>query len=152
MREFIKKSPSSEIVTLLENMDRLLSVHEYAVEAQAEYWIGNDDPAGTLIQIAQKLVDDILLHAEKGLLGLDQVGHCQPSEASNSGKRPNFPPWIHDILREWLENHLENPYPTEDEKEILMNKTQLTMAQINNYFINARRRIVPLLKKQRIPQ
>jgi hypothetical protein len=150
MREFIKKSSVNEIVSLLENMDRLLSVHEYVVEAQAEYWIGNDDASGTLMHVAQMLVDEILLVADRRLVGNDPIDLHQPSESSTSAKRPNFPQWIHDVLREWLENHLENPYPAEEEKELLMNKTQLTMSQINNYFINARRRLVPLLKKQRM--
>lgn len=41
-----------------------------------------------------------------------------------------------------LFEHTENPYPTEDEKQILMQQTNLNLKQVNNWFINARRRIL----------
>lgn len=41
-----------------------------------------------------------------------------------------------------LFEHTENPYPTEDEKQLLMQQTNLNLKQVNNWFINARRRIL----------
>jgi len=53
-----------------------------------------------------------------------------------------FPKVTTNILRAWLFQHLMHPYPTEDQKRQLSSDTGLTILQVNNWFINARRRIV----------
>lgn len=52
-------------------------------------------------------------------------------------------------MLEWLREHQDNPYPNDDEKEMLINKTKLTINQINYWFTNARRRILPKWALQR---
>ena len=47
------------------------------------------------------------------------------------------------FMLEWLREHQDNPYPNDDEKEMLIAKTKLTINQINYWFTNARRRILP---------
>ena len=80
-------------------------------------------------------------------------------------KKCNFPKEATAVLKAWLFQHLmviveqmkskisfivpkksfftfQNPYPSEDEKFLLSRDTGLTIGQINEWFINARRRIM----------
>jgi len=57
-------------------------------------------------------------------------------------KRGIFPKQATNILRAWLFQNLTHPYPSEEQKKQLSQQTGLTILQVNNWFINARRRIV----------
>ncbi|CAN6618124.1 hypothetical protein TRVA0_007S01332 [Trichomonascus vanleenenianus] len=76
----------------------------------------------------------------------DQPHQQQPPQKKRRG---NLPRPVTDILRNWLDDHVHHPYPTEAEKNQLMRQTGLTMNQISNWFINARRRRLPALHKNR---
>ncbi|XP_061501608.1 homeobox protein PKNOX2 [Anopheles gambiae] len=69
---------------------------------------------------------------------------------SGSGKRHKrgiLPKHATSVMRAWLFQHLVHPYPTEDEKRAIAAQTNLTLLQVNNWFINARRRILlPMLE------
>ncbi|KAI9336097.1 hypothetical protein BDR26DRAFT_865130 [Obelidium mucronatum] len=56
-----------------------------------------------------------------------------PSPASLKS-RANFTPDVLDILTSWLVAHKQDPYPTVEQKRALAS------TQVNNWFINARRR------------
>ncbi|XP_072464230.1 homeobox protein Meis3 isoform X1 [Notamacropus eugenii] len=60
----------------------------------------------------------------------------------HSKKRGIFPKVATNIMRAWLFQHLAHPYPSEEQKKQLAQDTGLTILQVNNWFINARRRIV----------
>lgn len=63
--------------------------------------------------------------------------------------RANLPRSSVRVLMEWLADNLDDPYPTEAEKSELCSTTQLSKQQLNNWFVNARRRVVPAAKKRR---
>ncbi|TPX38038.1 hypothetical protein SmJEL517_g00047 [Synchytrium microbalum] len=57
-------------------------------------------------------------------------------------KRPNHSAEVSRVLKEWLFSHKEHPYPTDEEKDKLCTQTGLSITQCNNWFINARRRLL----------
>jgi hypothetical protein len=67
-------------------------------------------------------------------------------------RRGNLPKTVTAVLKQWLVDHCRNPYPTEAEKTGLKDKTGLTLNQISNWFINARRRLLPQIIDTMLPQ
>ncbi|RKP09885.1 homeobox protein Pknox1, partial [Thamnocephalis sphaerospora] len=55
-------------------------------------------------------------------------------------RRSNHPQGAVAICRRWLFAHRHHPYPTADEKNELCHQTGLRLSQINDWFVNARRR------------
>ena len=49
-------------------------------------------------------------------------------------RRGNLPKAVTDTLRAWFQEHVANPYPTEDEKQMLMDRTGLTISQVRSTF------------------
>jgi hypothetical protein len=88
-------------------------------------------------------------------------------DSKSKKRRGNLPKPVTDILRAWFHEHLDHPYPSEDDKQMLIARTGLTISQvcnrttvgsddspglsceqISNWFINARRRQLPALRSQ----
>lgn len=66
--------------------------------------------------------------------------------SSKKLKRGVLPKRATQIMKSWLFQHIAHPYPTEDEKRQIATQTNLSMLQVNNWFINGRRRILqPML-------
>lgn len=95
-------------------------------------------------------IDELLSIA--GEHEIDYQYNMKPNKALNNAKfkqkRTNYSKYVSKILKSWLNENLVNPYPTEKEKQSLSDQTGLNQTQINNWFINARRRILPSLKQQ----
>jgi len=92
---------------------------------------------------------------QKGLPGeetLLQEGAYSPQTPSKK-RRGNLPKTATNLLKKWLFDHLFHPYPTEEEKSSLALQSGLSLNQISNWFINARRRILqPMLESVRQQQ
>ena len=62
---------------------------------------------------------------------------------TNRPKQSRFPPESVAILKIWLEKHMENPYPTSQEKTELAAMAHLSVQQVSNWFVNHRQRQLP---------
>lgn len=58
--------------------------------------------------------------------------HSMDHDGRNKKRRGNLPKAVTDILKTWLSNHLEHPYPSEDEKHELVARTGLSLAQVGS--------------------
>ena len=97
------------------------------------------------------------------------IDNFQPADGERRSKkrRGNLPKWQTDFMRAWYNDHLGNPYPTDDEKHMIMRETGLTLEQVSrlvffgrpygstypimqvaNWFINCRRRHGPEMTRQ----
>lgn len=70
------------------------------------------------------------------------------SQPNKKKTRNNLPKETTYILLKWLNQHLNHPYPNSFEKNQLMLSTGLNQQQLSNWFINARRRKIKVLKLQ----
>lgn len=59
--------------------------------------------------------------------------HSMDHHSSSKKRRGNLPKPVTDILRNWLHQNMEHPYPTEEEKNQLIERTGLSMAQVSSY-------------------
>eukprot|EP00730_Choanoeca_flexa_P014985 TRINITY_DN6753_c0_g1_i1.p1 TRINITY_DN6753_c0_g1~~TRINITY_DN6753_c0_g1_i1.p1 ORF type:complete len:473 (+),score=72.55 TRINITY_DN6753_c0_g1_i1:120-1538(+) len=66
----------------------------------------------------------------------------RPSGVTNKPGRNNLPKEVTAKLKTWFFDHADHPYPNEEKKMELANECSLTIMQINNWFINARRRLI----------
>ncbi|KAF2846122.1 hypothetical protein T440DRAFT_522048 [Plenodomus tracheiphilus IPT5] len=58
----------------------------------------------------------------------------------NRKRRGNLPKESTNLLKEWFAANRASPYPTEDQKLQLCHRANLSINQVSNWFINARRR------------
>ncbi|KFQ15063.1 Homeobox protein PKNOX2, partial [Leptosomus discolor] len=97
-------------------------------------------------QVLAQAIAPGALQIPNAQVNLDLTSLLDSEDKKSKNKRGVLPKHATNIMRSWLFQHLMHPYPTEDEKRQIAAQTNLTLLQVNNWFINARRRILqPML-------
>ena len=73
-------------------------------------------------------------------LPVSRTARSRKNKIAARKRRSNLPKPVVDILSEWLEQNKYNAYPSEFTKQEMATKMGITVKQVNNWFINARRR------------
>ncbi|ELU05786.1 hypothetical protein CAPTEDRAFT_221385, partial [Capitella teleta] len=87
-----------------------------------------------------------------GLHSPSDLGDDDFSDDKNKNKRGVLPKQATQVMKKWLFQHIMHPYPSEDEKRQIAGQTNLTLLQVNNWFINARRRILQPMLDASLPE
>lgn len=53
-----------------------------------------------------------------------------PIDPKSKRRRGNLPKPVTDILRAWFHEHLDHPYPSEEDKQMFMTRTGLSISQV----------------------
>lgn len=53
-----------------------------------------------------------------------------PIDSKNKRRRGNLPKPTTEILKKWFHEHLDHPYPSEEDKQMFMTRTNLTISQV----------------------
>jgi hypothetical protein len=72
----------------------------------------------------------------------DSILHSIIFSYSTASKDSSFPRKAQIMLLDWLQEHKNHPYPTKQQKQDLCKKAGITLHQLNQWFTNARIRIL----------
>ena len=57
----------------------------------------------------------------------------EPMDSRGKRRRGNLPKPVTDILRAWFHEHLDHPYPSEEDKQMFITRTGLSMSQVRSH-------------------
>lgn len=84
--------------------------------------------------LKQRLTTDLMEYVRKHWVAID--GADSDGNAAAGAKRKRRPLDVEAlaILGKWWEEHINEPYPTEEDKAVLAASANLTIVQVNNWF------------------
>ena len=114
--------------TSLTNGDRT-STDPYATDAGTPYIRAQSYPYVSAVHqdLEPPTPRSLPPHSQHSSFGV--IGDATDSKAKR--RRGNLPKPVTDILRAWFHEHLDHPYPTEEDKQMFMSRTGLTLSQVS---------------------
>jgi hypothetical protein len=125
-----------ELELIYASRDDWLGKFEATLREHAEVRFVSDDERQRVFHATKNKFDNLVQALQNKYLS--QVLNLQESILMRSKKRGNLPKNATNVLKTWLFSNFLHPYPSEAEKIELSQQTNLTITQINNWFINAR--------------
>ncbi|KAA8490943.1 BEL1-like homeodomain protein 9 [Porphyridium purpureum] len=78
---------------------------------------------------------------EKIVRALEQLDQAASNPAvAVAAWRPNLADTSHEVLRRWIEDHLDHPFPSSVEMQELAEEAEIELKQAKNFFVNYRKR------------
>jgi hypothetical protein len=74
----------------------------------------------------EQVSPQIMAHGQQANFGI--MG--DPIDPKTKRRRGNLPKPVTDILRAWFHEHLDHPYPSEEDKQMFMTRTGLSISQV----------------------
>lgn len=74
-------------------------------------------------------------HSSPPMMGHPQANFGimgDPNDPKGKRRRGNLPKPVTDILRAWFHEHLDHPYPSEEDKQMFMTRTGLSISQVSS--------------------
>ncbi|KAL0479763.1 homeobox protein PKNOX [Acrasis kona] len=132
----LQNSYKQELEIIHSSRDQWTSRFEQVLNEHSNArFVGHDERQRVIYATTNKF--EQLIHALQDKY-LTQIFNLQESVLLRSKKRGNLPKHATNVLKTWLFSNFLHPYPSEQQKVELSSQTQLTITQINNWFINAR--------------
>lgn len=111
--------------------------------------MAQEQPIGTLRKPIMQFKQD--MDSNFGSINSSERRTARSKNVKSSDVKGHFnklPGSASKILNQWLSDHMDDPYPTQEEKVLLASKTRLSMRQITNWFVNHRGRRLKSLKNK----
>jgi hypothetical protein len=74
----------------------------------------------------EQISPSMMTHSQQANFGI--MG--DPIDPKTKRRRGNLPKPVTDILRAWFHEHLDHPYPSEEDKQMFMTRTGLSISQV----------------------
>ncbi|KAL5713604.1 hypothetical protein ACHQM5_015665 [Ranunculus cassubicifolius] len=113
----------------------------FATEEKTNMASGSTMPTGSVKSLADMMKQELKLKLQEDYeVKIKHLWEEIKMKRAGAAHKLPLPSNVSSVLKKWWEEHLEWPYPTGDEKEMLMKETGLQLKQLNKWFINQRNR------------
>jgi hypothetical protein len=145
-------SRRSKVIDELKSLEQELQRTRDETIRQYEQLLGNSfdeqtnvDKLNVVRDKVESSMQEVRKHAEAKLRQMVATAHRKKQNRKLPDRATN-------VLQQWFLDNAKYPYPNVEEKARLQKETQLTLTQINNWFINKRGRALKPIREKIVQQ